>query len=254
MPLVGFNDPVLGKISLADALERARAHNDPLSIPSEVYSYVIGQQQERGEMISPSAITGCIRKTYLSRTNDYYQSLENLWSAARGTLFHFALEANKEEGAIVEQRFCRTLGSGITIFAKPDAIYPAYKKLRDWKTTAFVPLPNGKFNNGYPNHHEQLNEYVYVLSKPDGAEPIPIEKIEITYMDMNRVRTVEAPIWKEEKTRALLEDNGEILKRAFDNGEIPDVPKEYPHYKLCDYCPDEIKEICSRVWELDHRK
>jgi hypothetical protein len=178
-----------------------------------------------------------------------------MYPAFRGQLFHTLLEANSEEGAIVEKRFKRTLACGVVFQGKPDVIYKQFKTLEDWKTSNHVPYGKGKFKDGFPNHIEQINSYRYLLAKPDPPdEPIEIDILKLTYLDMGQEKPIFPPVWSMEKTGAMIEKNAEILQAAFTDGIIPDVHPEYPHYKLCDYCPDEIRNRCSEIWELNHRK
>lgn len=245
--LKGINCPFNGKVLLKDCLTCALKHENKCEVPSEIVKGILSfLQEDRGDMISPSAITGCMRKVFLQRTNDYYDSLDQLYWAFRGQLAHGLAERYQEEGAVVEKRFYRTLANGITISGKPDAVYPAWALLRDWKTSRAIP----KYDKPYDNHNIQTNIYRYILAKPDKEEPIRVDNIKITYMTMDSTKTLHAQLMPEAEVEELLLSSSEMLKDAFDNGVIPPVPKEYPNYGLCKFCPSEIKELCSQVYRM----
>jgi hypothetical protein len=244
--LIGINCPFLGKVSLEECLACATRHENKCETPSEVIRGILAVQEERGTMISPSALTGCIRKSFLKNTNDYYDSLDQLYWSFRGQLAHSLLEKYQEEGAVVEKRLTRTLANGITISGKPDAYYPKLNLLRDWKTSRAVP----KYNKPYDNHNLQVNMYRYILAKPDNEAPVPIDEIKVTYLSMDATKTVPAMLMSDRELEDILLNGSEMLKDAFDNGVVPVVPKEYPNYPLCKYCPSEIREKCSEVFRM----
>lgn len=64
-----------------------------------------------------------LRKEVLQTRNDVYLDPKELYCAFRGQLFHAVIAQVHEKGAIIEQRFERTV-AGITLFGHPDVIYP----------------------------------------------------------------------------------------------------------------------------------
>ena len=139
MPLKGFlrNDAngEQVKVSLEDAVKNPQWFN----LPVVILVGIIKSTQYRGDSISATTLTGCQRRTYWERTEDFYVAPQDLaYKAFRGQMIHTILESlvqqpvqmPGEEGVnielairkamlsfIPEMRFRRTmdLGDGSTV-------------------------------------------------------------------------------------------------------------------------------------------
>jgi len=250
MGLIGIHCPYKRKdISMQDCLECARTQQNPCGYPAEVVEGIkfFNESENRKDMVSATAILGCMRSIYLGQTNDYYAPLDSLYWSFRGQLGHLLCEKFKQGGAITEKRFRRTVGK-IKISGKMDVIYPDLKLIRDFKTTKAVP----RKDTPYENHILQTNIYKWILAKPDNEEPIEIDKLKVTYFDMKETKTVDCPLMEEAEIEKKVLANGAILQNAFDTGEIPEVKEDYPTDWQCNgYCP--VAGMCSKIWKAGQK-
>jgi len=215
--------------------------------PPEIVAGMVAFNSEEREAITVTSLLDCPRALFLSRLNDYYENYSHLFWSFRGQLGHILAEKFAKKGAIVEKRYYRTI-AGITISGKPDTIYPKEGMIRDFKTTNALP----KYGKPWKNHPPQLNAYRYLLAKPDNDEPIEINQLLVTYFTMKDTVTVEAPLEDLDKVEATLLAKASILKYAFDNKQIPDVPEEYPTYWKCNgYCP--MAKECAKIWKMGQK-
>lgn len=253
MPLVGIQCTHKRKnVSLDECLACAQTQKNPCKYAAEVVEgikfFAESEAEKRKGMVSATSILGCVRNTFLCQTNDYYSPLDSLYWAFRGQIFHLLCEKFKQEGTTTEKRFYRTVGK-LKISGKMDTIYPATKLLRDWKTTKMVP----RRDIPYGNHVEQCNIYRWILAKPDNTEPVPIEKILVTYFDMNCTKTLECPIMDLDEVEKKILINGSLLQHAFETGEVPDVVEQYPTFWQCSkYCG--VAKQCSKIWKMGQTK
>lgn len=146
MPMVGVIDP-RGTEALPDP-HQLTAWLTRKQLMDQLASDVLGEShwtyemahaafenvQERGDMISTTALTGgCPRSEVLKRREDYVGDLNELWAALRGTLMHRTLELSTRKGAIAEVRFF-TKVDGIEISGQPDML--TSEELIDYKVPA----------------------------------------------------------------------------------------------------------------------
>jgi len=164
MPLVGLIDPRgsdalphpgtlppwVTTEQLLRVLERSELGDSHWTY--EMAAAAIANVQDRGDMISTTAITtSCMRGEVLKRKEDYVGDLDELHAALRGTLIHRSLELSANPNSIAEVRFFTTV-DGIEISGAPDLLTP--KSLIDYKVPAdqnSVP-----FTYLYTNQTEQL--------------------------------------------------------------------------------------------------
>jgi CRISPR/Cas system-associated exonuclease Cas4 (RecB family) len=132
----------------------------------------------------------------------------------------------QEEGAIVEQRFERTI-AGITLSGHPDVIYPEHKKLVDYKSTRRIP----KDNFPYANHGIQVNLYRYLV-----APQYQIDQLEIIYFDMSDVKRVKVPVMKTRKLMGWLVPRLKKLKAALNGGKLPEKVGSEGVWQCDGYC------------------
>jgi hypothetical protein len=151
----------------------------------------------QGDMITPSALKGCTRKTTLERTENYYQEPEKLYYAVRGALIHGFLENHGLNNVQTEVRLFKELnynGKRISFSGQidyyegaPEFAIEDYKTLSD-KGTFFL------FDTGAkPEHVLQTNVYRWLcnggrIGSLQGPEVHwPVNRISIHYLFMNRV-------------------------------------------------------------------
>lgn len=153
----------------------------------------------KGDMISPSALKGCVRKLVLERTKPYHEEPHKLYYAVRGALIHGFLEDTELPEVQTEQRLFKTIevdGQSVVISGQidyyegaPEFCIEDYKTVSD-KGTYFL------FDSGAkPEHIQQTNIYRWLcdggrLGAVDG--PVvnwPVKSIKINYLFMNRVVT-----------------------------------------------------------------
>jgi hypothetical protein len=150
-----------------------------------------------GDMVSPTALSGCARRLKLTRSEDYAVEPERLYSATRGSLYHGFVENQDIPDVTTEQRIYKyvTQGEGAPwlISGRVDFYDRAEKSIEDFKTIA----DKGTyilFNKGAkPEHIWQLNLYRWLahgghLGAPDGPQVFwPVQKLQLHYCLMNRV-------------------------------------------------------------------
>jgi len=243
-------------ISFKDCLECAKSLDNPCGITYEIINGIISQivgNEHTPDMINTTAIepSGCVRKEFLQRTNDFYSSLTDLYFMFRGTIAHKIFEEYAHPNAIIEKGYVRTV-AGIKVTGKPDLILPKEGILKDWKTTSSI-FYIDKNSQAYENHIEQLNIYRWILAKPDGEEPIDIKKMQIVYLTMKEFRQIEVPILDNKWVEMAVTSQASKLSHAMTTGEVPEVPNDYPNYKLCkNYCP--VKDKCSECWKMGQKR
>jgi hypothetical protein len=168
-------------------------------MPRSVLSVIAKRESEnehKGDMISPTALTSCPRKLKLSRTTDYYQEPPRLYWAVRGALIHGFLETNIADVS-TEKRVYKTVTTGPfapwVISGRIDYYDHSTRTIEDYKTMSdkgiFV-----LFNGGVkPQHEWQVNVYRWLLwgghiDSPDGEQVHwDVEHLMIHHMFMNQV-------------------------------------------------------------------
>ena len=225
-------------------------------------------EMEERSNISVTSVLGCLRNTYLMRTEEYWADPTNLYWLYRGQLAHKVLEDNPEKDSICEVSFSRELG-GIEVTGRPDLIIPAKALVRDYKTTKSV--PGYRQEKPYSNHIQQLNTYRWIIAgqtiiaddgekhllpytgmingKEQAIPVIPeIKRMQVIYMDMANVKTCDSPVYDYKRVEEFLSARLPVLKNAMDNKVLP--PKEDSW--LCNgYCS--VKNYCQKYYEEEMR-
>ena len=261
MPLVGFisadgttDQPEgQGHCSFDFALQLAKERHEAFPYPYPLVKGIVDSVQNRGEYISATSILHCLRADYLKRRTPFYQSVDALYPAFRGTLFHALMEKNVPENGRIEEKIKR-VHRGIEIGGTFDSLLTFQDTedssryvLQDWKTTDNLP----KYG-AYPSHVAQVNIYRWLL----GLDP---EKttLEVHYFSMKGHkscplresstrggRTSVSQYWTDEQVEAYLDDRLVKLKASLDaNIPMPYALVTEDEKWECQYCP--VRQECA---------
>jgi len=293
MPLKGFLCEVTGSPVDFDKCV-ACAGNGSLVLPHEgchctppVLRGIIASQGRRDPevvKISVTMLLGCLRKTALEQTHDFWVKPSHLYWSWRGCIGHSIVEsAHGQDQAVYERRFYRDV-AGITVSGQPDVFYPAEQRLVDYKTAKAVPrdpyvcarcgtnfYANGSrkpscptcgrtYENGevkalktapalpYGHHIEQVNGYRWVLA----ANGYEIDVLEVVYLDMMQVKRTFAPVWDLDCTEQFIGERASIVKAALEGGPVPPKVQGEEAWQCPDhargkvgYCP--VANICAEL-------
>lgn len=239
----GFHCPEgKGDVPFEECLRCAASHENTCQFD---YPILAGMQRNirEEEGISVTSLLNCLRKVVLETRNDIYLDPKQLYYAFRGQLFHAVIAQAQEEGAVVEQRFERTV-AGITLSGHPDVIYPEQRKLVDYKSTKRIP----KKYEPYANHGMQVNLYRYLV-----AQMYDIEQLEIVYFDMSEVKRVEVEVMNTSSLMGWLVPRLKKLREALDGGKLPEKANSEGVWQCNGYCS--FTSFCwpkgvPKPWEL----
>jgi CRISPR/Cas system-associated exonuclease Cas4 (RecB family) len=245
--IVGFKCPEgKGELSFENCLKCAASHENICQFD---YPILAGMHRNLREEdgISVSSLLNCLRKVVLQVRNDVYLNPTELYYAFRGQLFHAVIAQAQEGGAVVEQRFERTI-AGIILSGHPDVIYPDQKKLTDYKSTRRIP----KNNSPYANHGIQVNLYRYLV-----APQYQVEHLEIVYFDMSKVKRLKVPIMSVPSLMGWLVPRLKKLKTALNGGKLPEKVGSEGVWQCDGYCP--FTSYCwpngvPKPWELKKKE
>lgn len=268
MPVVGFisadgtsDQPEgLGHCSFEFALSLCEERSEAFPYPYPLLKGIVESIQNRGEYISATSILHCLRADFLKRTNDYYVTVESIYPAFRGTLFHGLLEANAPKNARIEEKVLRTykgveIGGtfdSLLVFEEEEADGRRKYVIQDWKTTAELP----KYDSPYSSHLKQVNLYRWLL----GLDPDEVT-MEVHYFSMGGHKMCRlkdgtgigrggrAPSnqhWTDAQVEQYLDDRLMKLRASFVT-RIPlpyDLVSEDDKWE-CRYCP--VINICDKL-------
>lgn len=212
--------------------DQSRARNRDIALT------VVSGERDAPEIAIPplsvTALTGCVRQSFLKHTEPYYQRPDQQYWAYRGTLGHLLAERGAGPDAIVEQRFERELllpsGRRVTISGQPDEIDPARSLLIDYKTTDRAPRQPSEL------HVAQVNLYRWLV-----LPQYPIERLGIVYLTMKGVQKAAVPIWPDGQVERFLHERAGALAEAYAGGAWPDLTDDR---WLCTFCP--VVVACER--------
>lgn len=214
----------------------------------ELLAAALGEQEERGDNISTTALTSpCPRSVVLERKENYVVSMDELWRAFRGTMVHYVLEAAARENSIAEVRFFAPMLDE-TISCKPDLV-TADGTIWDYKNTAEVP----RYDYPYAGHTEQLQFNRWIIAnavkweKDDEPYDLPFdvrhmefEHLAIMYMDIDGPKPLECVTTIEVPT-------GPGAKYPTKKKKVPDVwDDEKVLWGWKDYAGQEIPGLVDR--------
>jgi len=223
----GFHCPEgKGNLPFEECLECAASHKNTCQFDYPILASMHRNLREE-EGISVSSLLNCLRKVVLQVRNDVYLDPTELYYAFRGQLFHAVIAQAQERGAIVEERFERTV-AGITLSGHPDVIYPEQGKLVDYKSTRRIP----RDSNPYANHGIQVNLYRYLV-----APQYQIDQLEIVYFDMSNVRRVRVDVMSTPSLMGWLVPRLKKLKVALNGGNLPEKANSDGVWQCNGYCP-----------------
>jgi len=178
--------------------------------------------------LSVTALTGCVRQSYLKATEPFYQRPDQQYWAYRGTLAHLLAEQGAGPGIVAERRFerGRQLPSGrvITITGRPAEIDPARGLLVDYKTTDRAPRQPS------PLHIAQVNAYRWLV-----APEYQVDRLGIVYLTMKGVQKASAPVWPDGQVERLLQERAGALAEAYGGGDWPELTET-----IGDLRPEEV--------------
>ncbi len=283
MPAVGILcEPRGEKVSFDECLECAATWENPCEFREPVLRRMVEAMKfsSSGEP-STTEITGCILNSFLKRHVEFWVKPQDYYWAFRGTLTHeilYTYATEKKARAvrrrtrnikvpgglwvprkyvkglpaedeydvktiIAEERFGMLFpfdGEDYFIHGKVDLYIPWLKKLYDWKTAKTVP----KYSRPYPGHQQQTNIYGRIL----GANDLPVEEIEINYMDMDQTKPLAATVWTQEAIDKFLIKRLVPYSQALWMVKAPPRPrtKEDGLWK-CGYCEEEIQAVCDKL-------
>jgi PD-(D/E)XK nuclease superfamily protein len=185
-------------------------------------------------VLSVTALTGCVRQSFLKTTEPYFQRPDQQYWSYRGTLGHLLAERGAGPDAIVERRFERTLrlpsGRRLTITGKPDEIDPSRGLLIDYKTTDRAP------RHPSPLHIAQLNTYRWLV-----APSYAIGRLGIVYLTMKGVQKASVPLWPDGRVERFLQERAGALADAYAGGDWPALTEDR---WMCGFCP--VTAACER--------
>lgn len=249
MPATRFKCVLTGEeISFEDCFECAKSFRGlkrGCHYSAEVIRQIIDSINEdyhkNLDCYSVTALTGCLRNSYLSRHYDYAVSPSRLFWSFRGKMMHSLVEnAEQVYGMQNNEQYVECEYKGIKLVGKVDLYLPEQKILKDYKTTRRTPKENG--DNGiidaYENHTQQVNIYAYILRKM-GYE---VEQIMVEYWDMSKPRIALVPIWTDEECEAFLDETLLVLDKAEKTKTPPSIQRCWQCEGYCD-----VKEICEGV-------
>lgn len=124
--------------------------------------------EHKGDMISPTALTGCARMLKLTRLEDFYAEPQRYFDATRGAITHGFLEGCNIPGVKQEQRVYKLITEGPyapwLISGRIDYIDIINKRIEDIKTMSDKGL-YVVFKDGFkPEHESQLNLYRWLAA------------------------------------------------------------------------------------------
>jgi len=260
MPLKGFRCKHHGEASFDTCIE-ANCPSAPRFVLESIKEQH-GKDYHKGDVITATTMTGCLRSAYLTRVRDYYASVDSLYYSWRGTLIHKIFEFPNVEKWDSEKLYKRVV-DGIEIFGKIDAYDRAKDRniLYDLKTIGDNGL-NFVIKQGAKDDHVlQTNIYRWLMQ-------LPVNEIKIVYLSMmgfaetgkenwidqsfkyepdikkmgmkaavptgkftksgwQRYQccydTPPVPFMPDEEIENFIATNSKILKHAFDTDTVPDI-------------------------------
>lgn len=213
------------------------ARRKPGKFTFELLASMLATQQERGNRITTTLLTGkCLRSEYLKRRTEYTDDPEKLYASFRGTMFHGQLEEFAHPGAIAEARFHIELEGLGHLSGSPDLVDPKVGYLYDYKFTK----ENPRFDYPWKEHVAQLQINRWLVDNGDYVElkgeffPLTERGVELLREQYGDISLI--PEWDIRTNRARfvpIDWQGLIVAYMDDKGPKPilitrseDVPKK----------------------------
>lgn len=275
MPLVGiiYDDR---EYSLDDARSLFKTRDPGLRYTPELFEAILATRQERNYISTTTLTSKCLRQKAIQQADDYYEDIDKMWAAFRGTMFHGQLEQHVNDGAVEEARFFVTLQNGLVLSGSPDLVDIDSGVLYDYKFCKEVP----RWNTPWGDHTEQVNinrwlvdhaekvtwrgqEYtgeecaqfrpeewtdlVLVYMDDKGPKPLRATKsIDVPKVDGNGTKKARvSDIWSDEQAEEYIERKYGAAHEALNLGNLPPAPAGWEHqsHVLCAYCP--VRKNCA---------
>jgi hypothetical protein len=242
MPLVGIICKDGRKVSFDECLVSCNNR----CIPYPIAYAIISRELESfhvGDKITVTSIIGCVRKTFLERTNNYYNTFANLWFSFRGTALHSSLEILRGDVRwIIEERFEGDV-CGIKISGQIDAYDKINRHLIDYKSSKDKSITYIQANGPKKEHQLQVSIYNMLMKQKN----LQIDKASIVYLTMEGVfECNDVMLYSNETVEQYVSVYGNILYNAFDSGVVPNIPDPRPNW-LCwgGFCP--VSDLCEKI-------
>lgn len=201
MPLKGFlcpsHVPTAGTRNEFDWCVKHCPHQ---CLPDFVLKKIAERERDNehvGDMLSPTALSGCARRLKLTRTEDYWVEPAKLFDVTRGGLVHGFVDNCGIPGVIQERRVYKQVTTGPEapwlISGRVDYYDQAKHRISDVKTMTDKGLYI-VYNKGAKDEHIwQLNTYRWLLwgghlDSPDGPQIFwKVDELQLHFFLMNRV-------------------------------------------------------------------
>ncbi len=266
------------RLTIQEAKDLIATRGDRLKYTPELFASLLATRQERDYVSTTSLTAKCLRQNSIQRQFDYTESVDGMWAAFRGTMFHGQLEKMVQEPAIEEARFFITLADGLVLSGSPDLVDPVAGILYDYKFTK----ENPRWNDPWKDHVEQgqINRWLvdncdrvvwrgeeYVGDDLARFRPLDWQGIVVVYMDdkgpkpLTCTESIDVPkvggvgtkkarvpsIWSDEVVQDLVVERYAAAHSALTLGVIPPAPAgwENQSHVLCGYCA--VRSECAQL-------
>jgi len=234
-----------------ECLGCAASWQNPCSLPYPVLKAVHEDCLRPHAFPSVTSLTGCLRRSWLMHTRDYYDYPSGRLALLVGSQMHAALElAAEEAGAIPEIKVRWTTQDGIQINGTADLYVRVNGSgvLQDWKTAKAIWLSKLP----YGTHAVQVNLYAFMLEHNELEPRHPVDVLRMVYLsksgpdtkngEHNGVVQINVDKWDAGVAEQFLNTNARTLGRALDDGTPP--PKTSERW-LCSYRP--VVQQCEAI-------
>lgn len=235
-----------------------------------------------GNYISATALQGCMRSTYLQRTNNYYiRPSDRHYDSLRGTLIHSALEGQDKNKYLIEKDFYYSFNEletndHIKLFGRVDLYNLETGVITDFKTIKDMGFQYLlKSGNPKDDHVWQANIYKFLLengilktkninqTELFNLPKFKVNGIKIIYMCMkgasttgstykvkerglvNEYKIEEIPLLSDDKILKYIEDRIYTLYRAFKYDVLPPEPDKDTQTWLCGSKYNDLDGYCD---------
>lgn len=237
------------------------------SWPFEMLKGMMNTSGRARASISTTQLSSCPRQIRLLAENDYYITAKTSFPSWRGTLGHFATEAEPEPGVIYEKRFeVRIPGIKPLFTGQIDCLDIQKRRIKDFKTRKDSGMPD----EPKPEHIMQLNCYrllarfgwpqdAFEYTLPNGDEwefpvgiaaAVEVDDLMLVYWSMSEVRTFSTergnmvPILSDDEVWSYIKTRAAVLAAP----ELPDIPENWgpdSGNPICrNWCP--VKSLCEQ--------
>jgi hypothetical protein len=212
----------------------------------------------RTQWLSPSTVTGCLRKAKWQLNKDFYLPPQHAYWFMRGSFIHEILEKASDPGGgnLIEEPVSRSIdGTGFVMRGTIDRFVKDTHTLYDYKTMADTGMPILR-RSGKPKsaHVWQTNIYKWMLTPLYKVKDIKIVYIAmglwaitgetITYDKWGKIEVYDMepmPLYTDERIQDYLYNRVAMVEK------VDNPPADVSEKWLCDICP--FLEECRRTDE-----